>query len=193
MPLISCILIMFIKTELPVARHILFLSLIALSLVSISEVFLTFDNIKPLLYIGRLFFFASLFPWIELYISSFFIYRIPGWSMILAGIVYLVILILTMIFSGKNKFFLYLEITLAFITSAFLNFTAIVSMAFDFKLNYVLLAIGTTFLMLAILFYFKQNTKPFKLNKKLEIILRLLFLIAAQALISISGLLMIVQ
>jgi len=193
MPFVACMLIMLIKTKLPVSRHILFLSLIALSLVSISEVFLTFDNIKPLLFIGKLIFFISLLPWIELYISTFYIFKVAGWSIILAAIIYLVILIFTMILTGKNKFITYLELTLAVLAGSFLNFTAIISMSFDFRLNYILLTAGTSFLLISILFYFKQNTKPFKMNKKLEVILRLVFLITAQVLIAISGLLMIAQ
>ena len=66
-------------------------------------------------------------------------------------------------------------------------------MGYDLKLNYVLLVIGTTLLLLGVIFYIKQSTKAFKMNKNLEIILRLLFIISAQSLISVSGILMIAQ
>lgn len=193
LPFVSGIILMFLKEQLPEAGHILFLSILALGICCISEIFLTFENQKLLVFIGRVIFLISLFPWIELYFSTLYIYKVRTWMIITASLIYFAVLVATLILSGKNSFGIYLGTLIALAEASFLNFCAFISMGYDLKLNYVLLVIGTTLLLLGVIFYIKQSTKAFKMNKNLEIILRLLFIISAQSLISVSGILMIAQ
>lgn len=193
LPFVSGIILMFLKWQLPEARHIFFLSVLALGICCISEIFLTFENQKVLVFLGRIIFLFSLLPWIQLYFSTLYIYKLRSWMIITASVVYFAILLVTLILSGKNNFGVYLGIIIAIAEAAFLNFCAVISMGYDLKLNYILLMAGTTVLMLGVIFYIKQTTKAFKLNKNLESILRLVFIITAQSLITVSGMLMIAQ
>lgn len=192
MPFSAAIVILFLNQYLPLTRHIMFLSIIALSLCSLSQILFIFSNIKSLNLIGRLFFFLSLMPWIELYITTFHLYKIPTWIYIVCGTIYAILLILTLIFTGKNKFSVYLYITIAFTTAVLLNFSSIVSLINDFRLNYGLLTGGSLIILFAICAYGKQTTKPVKINKKLETILGITIITLAECLISTSGLLMVI-
>ena len=193
LPFVSGIILMFLKQQLPAAAHILFLSVLALGICCIGEIFLTFENQKILVIIGRLIFLLGLFPWIELYFSTFFIYKLRTWMIITASMIYFAILVTTLILSGKNNIGTYLGIIIAIAETAFFNFCSVISMGYDLRLNYILLMAGTTVLLMGVIFYIKQNTKAFKINKNLEIILRLLFITTAQSLIAVSGILMIAQ
>ena len=93
---------------------------------------------------------------------------------ITASLIYFAILVATLILSGKNNFGIYLGTLIALAEASFLNFCAFISMGYDLKLNYVLLVIGTTLLLPGIIFYIKQSTKAFKMNKNLEKYLKIL-------------------
>lgn len=181
----------FLYQLLPLTKHILFLSIVALAIETTSEILFIFENKKFFRYTGRFLFLLGLCPWIELYISTFYIYTVPQWGLILAGVIYGILLIALLIFCGKCKLGYYFWILIGFVMTGFLSFSAVISLCYKPVLNYILLTIGTVFLLISYVFYAKQTAKPFISNKKLETILRTTFITLAEVLITTSGIFMI--
>ena len=150
-----------------------------------------FEKNKFLRFIAHVFFLLSLGPWIELYLTTFFIYKTPQWCFILAYVIYGLLLLALLIFTGKNKLITYLITSIGFASTAFINFCAIISLYNNPILCNILLTSGTGILLITVAFYSKQTTKRFKINLKLESILRIILITLAETLITASGLFMI--
>lgn len=193
LPFANVIILIFLKQQLPEAEHILFLSVIAIGLITISEIFFSFENINICKIFGRFFFLASNFAWIELYITTFFIYRPLQWHNILAITIYSIILITTLILSGKNKFGIYLSIILGYLTTIVLNYSAVITLIFSKKSYSIYLTAGTFILMAVFIFYFLQKTRTKKISSNIEDILRISLITIAEGLITTSGIFMIMN
>lgn len=190
-PFASCIFITFLQTLLPNSEHILFLSVIALLFISLCELCFSFENISFFKYIGRFFFLLSCCSWIELFISTFYIYRVPQFINITAYILYFLLLVFIFIISGKNKFHTYLGILIGYFFVIFLNYSAVITLIFCIRDYAIFLMAGTTVLLISYIFYVKQFTKSFKISKKLEAIFRICLIVIAEALITTSTIFMI--
>lgn len=191
LPFSSCILLTFLQTLLPDSEHILFLSLISLILISLCELCFSFENISFFKYSGRLFFILGCCSWIELFISTFFIYKIPQFINITASVIYFLLLIFLFIISGKNKFHTYFGILFGYFFVIVLNYSAIITLLFCNRDYAIYLTAGTTLLLLSYIFYIKQYTKPLKISKNVEMIIRTCLIVIAEALITTSTIFMI--
>ena len=191
-PLSNCIIIQFLIKLLPDAEHILFLTTVALILISLCEICFSFENIAFFKYTGRFFFILSLGAWLELFISTFFIYRPAQWLNILAISIYSILLIITFIFSGKNKFHTYFGALIGYVIVIALHYSAIVSLIYGRRDYTILLTAGSSLLLLCYLFYVKQSTKPFtKLPERFSMLIRTILIATAEALITSSTIFMI--
>lgn len=178
----------------PDARHIFFLSSIALSLIIISEFCFIFEKLPFFNYTAKLFFIASSIFWIELYKSTFFIYTIPLWINITAGSIYFIFYIFHCICCLKKPLHFYLGVLIMLSPLVLLNYSALITLIFSRKLYSMLLFTGTLLLILSYSFYSIHNSinKTNKaINQKLFILVRVISLVIAEAMINYSGLLMI--
>ncbi len=188
----SCVIILLLlKDFFPDSKHIFFLTSIALGLISLCELCFSFENLKFFKYFGRFLFLLSNAVWIELFISTFYIYRPAQWMNIVFGCIYFVILVLLLIICGKNKIGTYLSILIGYASLILLNYSAIITWIFSKREYAAFLTAGTTILLLSFILYEKQKTKPWKINARIELIIRTLLVTCAQALITASTIFMI--
>lgn len=188
----SCVIILLhLKDFFPDSKHIFFLTTIALIFISLCELCFSFENLKFFRYFGRFLFLLSNAAWIELFISTFYIYRPAQWMNILFGSIYFVILVLLLIICGKNKIGTYFSILIGYASVILLNYSAIITWIFSKREYAAFLTAGTTILLLSFIFYEKQKTKPWKINDRIELIIRTLLITYAQALITASTIFMI--
>lgn len=191
-PLSNCIILQFLIKLLPEAEHILFLTAAALILITLCEICFSFENIAFFKYTGRFFFILSLGAWLELFISTFFIYRPAQWLNILAISIYSILLIVTFIFCGKNKLRVYFGTLIGYVIVIALHYSAIVSLIYGKRDYAIMLTVGASILLLCYLFYVKQSTKPFnKLPERFSMLIRTILITAAEALITASTIFMI--
>ena len=190
-PFSSGIVVQFLIKLLPEAEHVLFLTTAALIMISICELCFSFENITFFKYTGRLFFILSLGAWLELFISTFFIYRPAQWLNILATSIYSILLIFTFIISGKNKLHTYFGTLIGYVIVISLHYSAIVTLIYGKRDYSILLTIGASVLLLSYIFYIKQSTKPLKLPERFSMLIRTILIAGAEALITTSTILMI--
>ncbi len=190
-PFTCVIILLFLKQLFPDSRHIFFLTTIALTLISLCELCFSFESLKFFRYFGRFLFLLSNAAWIELFISTFYIYRPAQWMNILFAGIYFVILVLLLIICGKNKIGTYMSILIGYASVILLNYSAIITWIFSKREYAVFLTTGTTILLLSFILYEKQKTKPWKINERIELIIRTLLITCAEALITASTIFMI--
>jgi hypothetical protein len=111
-------------------------------------------------------------------------------NILFAGI-YFVILVLLLIICGKNKIGTYMSILIGYASVILLNYSAIITWIFSKREYAVFLTTGTTILLLSFILYEKQKTKPWKINERIELIIRTLLITCAEALITASTIFMI--
>lgn len=188
----SCgIILLFLKQLFPDSRHIFFLTTIALIFISLCELCFSFENLKFFRYFGRFLFLLSNAAWIELFISTFYIYRPAQWMNILFGSIYFVLLVLTLIICGKNKIGTYFTILTGYASVILLNYSAIITWIFSKREYAIFLTAGTTILLISFILYEKQKTNPWKINEKIELIIRTLLITCAEVMITTSTIFMI--
>ena len=85
LPLIGSFIILWLTKYLPDSYHLIIISIIAISLVTISTAFLAFEKITLLRILGRTASIANIVCWSILYRAIFRIHSVPFWLYILAG------------------------------------------------------------------------------------------------------------
>lgn len=181
--------LLFLYSNIPDSYHIIKISAIAFTLASITQILSSFvDNRKGKIAEGILFI-SSLFIWIELYKSVFYIFRVPNWINIIAGCTYLVIiLLLLLIFIKKQTFLFYLFAVLSLVLVSFLHYCAFVSLCYQPANFSIVKFIGITILMGYIVFGLLNNSI---INLKLKNMISFLSLFISFTLIALSNLMIL--
>ena len=186
-PLFGILNILLLSHSLPDSRHIMKLTISALSLVTISTIFITFEKIKSLRVLGRIIVLTSILCWISLYRTIFYIHKVPFWLTILMCIIYLAALIISIILAGKQEIVFYGLYALSFLISAYLHFCSLIFLCFEHTGSSFMLFAGTTIFMGLTGFHFINQAK---LKYKHAGAIRYSLLVASQILIACSNLLM---
>ncbi len=187
-PIFGALNILLLRNYLPDSLHLLKVSIIALSLITVSTIFIAFEKIKLLRVFGRIFVMAGMICWISLYQTIFYIHKVPLWLTILMSAVYLAVCIFTFIISGKQKLHIYGLFIIPFAISSYLNFCSLIFLCFEKRGYSIMLFAGTTLFLILTSFHFINQAK---LNNKHAGIIRYSLLLASQVLIACSNIFMI--
>ena len=188
MPVFGAFLVLLLKNYLPDSLHLIKVTIAALSLATVSTIFLSFDKYKFLRIFGRILILANVFCWITLYRSVFYIHSVPLWLIILMSCIYVAGTIAAIILSGKQELRFYILFTLSFALSAYLHFCSLIFLCYEKTGNSIMLFTGTTIFATLTAFHFINQAK---LKIKHAGIIRYSLLLASQVLIACSNLLMI--
>ena len=187
-PLFGTFIVLLLRNYLPDSLHLIKVTIAALSLATISTIFLSLERFKILRILGRILILANVFCWITLYKSIFFIHSVPLWLSILFTCIYLAGTITAIILSGKQEIRFYILFALSFALSSYLHFCSLIFLCYEKTGNSIMLFTGTTIFAALTAFHFINQAK---LNFKHAGIIRYSLLIASQILIACSNLLMI--
>ena len=188
MPVFGAFLVLLLKNYLPDSLHLIKVTIAALSLATVSTIFLSFDKYKFLRIFGRILILANVFCWITLYRSIFYIHSVPLWLIILMSCIYVAGTIAAIILSGKQELRFYILFALSFALSAYLHFCSLIFLCYEKTGNAIMLFAGTTIFAALTAFHFINQAK---LKIKHAGIIRYSLLVVSQVLIACSNLLMI--
>ena len=187
-PLFGAFTVLLLTNFLPDSLHLIKVTITALSLATISSIFLSLEKIKTLRIFGRILILANVFCWITLYRTVFFIHNVPLWLTLLMTFIYLAGTIATIILSGKQEIKFYLLFALSFALSAYLHFCSLIFLCYETSLNSILLFAGASIFAALTAFHFINQAK---LNFKHARVIRYSLLLASQVLIACSNVLLI--
>ena len=187
-PILGIFTVLLLRNYLPDSLHLIKVTIIALSLATVSTIFLSFERIKALRVFGRLFILANVVCWITLYRTVFFIHQVPLWLIILMVCIYLAGTITAIILSGKQEIKFYILFALSFALSSYLHFCSLIFLCFESTKSSILLFAGTSAFAALTAFHFINQAK---LKFKYAGIIRYSLLVTSQILIAISNILMI--
>ena len=187
-PLFGAINILFLRNYLPDSRHLIKITITALSLITISTVFIALEKKRILRVSGRVLVLAGAVTWISLYKTVFFIHKVPLWLTIIMLMIYLAGLIVSIILSGKQDPVFYVLFAFSFMVSAYLNFCSMIFLCFETSGSAVMLFAGTALFLGLTAFHFINQAK---LKIKHAGVIRYSLLVASQILIACSNILMI--
>ena len=188
MPVFGAFLVLLLKNYLPDSLHLIKVTIAALSLATVSTIFLSFDKYKFLRIFGRILILANVFCWITLYRSIFYIHSVPLWLIILMSCIYVAGTIAAIILSGKQELRFYILFTCSFALSSYQHFCSLIFLCYEKTGSSILLFAGTTIFAALTAFHFINQAK---LKIKHAGIIRYSLLLASQVLIACSNLLMI--
>ena len=187
-PVFGAFTVLLLRNYIPDSLHLIKVTIIALSLATISTIFLSLEKIKLLRIFGRILILTNVFCWITLYRTVFFIHKVPLWLTILMSCIYLAGTISAIILSGKQEIKFYILFAFSFALSAYLHFCSLIFLCFETRGNSILLFAGTTLFAGLTAFHFINQAK---FNFKHAGIIRYSLLLASQVLIACSNVLMI--
>ena len=188
MPVFGAFLVLLLKNYLPDSLHLIKVTIAALSLATVSTIFLSFDKYKFLRIFGRILILANVFCWITLYRSIFYIHSVPLWLIILMSCIYVAGTIAAIILSGKQELRFYILFASSFALSSYLHFCSLIFLCYEKTGSSILLFAGTTIFAALTAFHFINQAK---LKIKHAGIIRYSLLVTSQVLIACSNLLMI--
>ena len=187
-PVFGAFTVLLLRNYIPDSLHLIKVTIIALSLATISTIFLSLEKIKLLRIFGRILILANVFCWITLYRTVFFIHKVPLWLSILMFCIYLAGTIAAIILSGKQEIKFYILFAFSFALSAYLHFCSLIFLCFETRGNSILLFAGTTLFAGLTAFHFINQAK---FNFKHAGVIRYSLLLTSQVLIACSNVLMI--
>ena len=165
-PFIALLNLSLLYYYLPDSRHIILTTIIAMSLVTISQILFLFENNIHARIAGR----------------------IPVWFLTLALIIYAGIITWVLILSGKQKFYKDFIFIIGLLIASGMHYSTLAAFCMSPSLSSILLTLGTTLTLVFIIIYFLDFAKyHFKFRKPLLFFI----LIASQSLIMFSNLLLI--
>ena len=186
-PLFGAFTVLLLRAYLPDSLHLIIVTITALSLATISTIFLSLEKIKVLRIFGRILILASVFCWASLYRIVFFIHKVPLWLTILMSGIYLAGIIAAIILSGKQEIKFYILFALSIALSAYLHFCSLIFLCFETAGSSIMLFAGTSLFAGLTAFHFINQAK---LNIKHAGIIRYSLMLASQILIACSNILM---
>ena len=187
-PLFGALNVLLLRNYLPDSLHLIKITITALSLITISTIFISFESKKTLRILGRFFVLAGILCWISLYRTVFFLHKVPLWLIIIMAVIYLACVITAIILSGKQQSAYYVLFILSFAISAYLNFSSLIFLCFEFAGSSIMLFAGTTLFLALNSFHFINQAK---LKIKHAGVIRYSLLVASQILIACSNIILI--
>ncbi len=187
-PLFAILNILVLRKYLPDSLHLIKVTIMALSLVTISTVFIAFEKLRTLRIAGRVLVVSSLLCWISLYHTIFYIHKVSIWLIILMCALYLAGIVISIILAGKQEIKFSLLFALSFALSAYLHFCSLIFLCFETSGSSVMLFAGTSVFTALTAFHFINQAR---LKFKHAGVIRYCLLIASQILIACSNILMI--
>lgn len=188
LPLSAILIILCLTQSLPDSFHIIVITAVAFTLISISGIFLAFTEIKPLRITGRLTSVANLVCWSFFYKQIFKIHAVPAWLSFLCFAIYFGIIITSCVLSGRQALLFYVFFSVSYAAVAFLHFCSLIFLCYEKTGASIMLFTGTTLSAVLVAFHFINQTK---LNIKHIGVVRYVLLITSQLLIACSNILMI--
>lgn len=190
---LSCFpIIIGLNNYLPDSHHIKFLSTIAIILISVSEFFIYFNITKWMKITGEILYIFSLLGWIQLYKTTFYLFRISTSSIITEVVILSILLLILLIYIRKQDTLFYILKISEFAGLGLLNFSSIITMShISGKLYPVTFFIATVLFILEYIIFTIQTTRPVEINRKIERGVRTGLITFAQILMTLTGLLMI--
>ena len=186
-PVFAALNILLLRDYLPDSMHLIKVTIIALSLATVSTIFMALEKIKVLRILGRIFILANVFCWISLYRIVFYIHKVPLWLIILMTAIYIAGIVTAIILSGKQEVRFYILFALSFALSAYLHFCSLIFLCYEATGHAVMLFSGTTLFAGLTGFHFINQAK---LKIKHAGVIRYGLLVASQVLIACSNILM---
>ena len=188
LPLSATLITLWLTESLPDSFHIIVITIIAFTLISLSAIFLAFENIKTLRIAGRLASIANILCWCVLYEPIFRIHTVPAWLWIICSIIYIAAIITCCVLSGKQPLLFYFLFAAAFAVVAFLHFCTLMFLCYERTVASILLFAGASISVALIAFHFLNQAK---IKTKHAGKIRYSLLVASQILIACSNILMI--
>lgn len=187
-PVFGALNVLLLRNYLPDSLHLIKVSITALSLLTVSTIFISFESKKILRILGRLISLSSIICWIYLYKVIFYIHRVPLWLIISMSALYLACIIITIILSGKQNLQFYGLFALSFTLSSYLHFCSLIFLCYEKSSSSILLFSGATLYLILHAFHFINQAK---LQFKHAGVIRFCLISASQILIACSNLMMI--
>ncbi|MCQ2589172.1 MAG: hypothetical protein MJ179_01995 [Treponema sp.] len=190
-PLCCTPVILSLNNFLPDAYNLRTYIIVAISLISVSELFIYFRFRKELAIPGEILYTLSFLMWINIYKSTFYVFRTTKLSLIIEVVVLLIILLGLFIYLGKLPLYKYLVKIFQLAGLGYLNYCGLVTIINTNKNYGYTLFIGAFLMIVEFVIYSVETTKPVKVNKKIQRLIRTSIITVAEFLITITGLLMI--
>ena len=187
-PLFGALNILLLRDYLPDSLHLIKITIFALSLVTLSTIFISLEKIKALRVSGRILVLAGTFCWATLYRTIFFIHKVPLWLTILMSALYLAGMLCAIILSGKQKPLFYILFALSFTLSSYLHFCTLIFLCYERRVSSILLFAGASLFLALNAFHFINQAR---LKFKHAGVIRYSLMLASQLLIACSNVLMI--
>ena len=187
-PLFGTLTVLLLQNYLPDSLHLIKVTIAALSLATLSTIFLAVEKIKILRIFGRILILTNVLCWISLYKSIFVIYSVPLWLIILMSCIYLAGTVASLILSGKQEIKFYVLFASSFALSSYLHYCSLIFLCYEKNVSSILLFAGTTFFAALTAFHFINQAR---LKIKHAGIIRYSLLVVSQVLIACSNILMI--
>lgn len=188
LPLIGTTNIFLLLNYLPDSSHILIITFFAYITAIASQILFIFENKRKLVVLANFLYLISTLIWGNLYVSSFYIYRVSSLLIIMYAIFFVIVSCFTCILSGKQKIYYYAHSIAGIFCTCILSLFSFIFLFYGKKLSAILLFAGATVNIALVIFYILDNSRfNFKFRKPLYMLL----IVASQTLISYSNLLML--
>ena len=189
---LTCIpIILALNSYLPDSYRLRLLSILAITFISLSELFIYFNFTKGTNIAGELLYICSFLVWIRLYKTTYYVFNFTTTSTIIEGTILLALILSLFIYIGKQKLTTYLLRLFQFAGLGFLNYCGLLTISNVHRAYGYTLFIGSLFMLLEFFLFSVQTTKPVEINRKIEKLIRTLLMTSSEILITLTGLLMI--
>lgn len=190
-PCAGGIVIVLLQNYLPDANHIIRVTITALAFLFLAQIAAVFENFNISRIISYYLFLANIITWLDLYITTFYIYYVFYYVIAIAAACYTVYLLIMLIHCRKQKKSWFIGDLIFYIPAALINFCAIITLVHSRRSYSYLLTAGTGLLILLITMEAFKMAGVLKFSEKIQHIIKTALLSSSQILITVSGLLMI--
>lgn len=187
MPCIGLSAVLYLVNFFPDSVNIATFTALSFIFASISVILFNFEKKVPCRIFACLLFMLSQAIWLKFYFSTFFMYRIPAFAIILTAALFFAILIAIFIILGKKNPVFYFGSVAIFFETTSLLFCAIITLCFCKNLYSAILTAATTLTEILTVHYILQTAK---FNFKHSNFINLILYLIAQLMTAAAGILM---
>lgn len=188
----SCLPLIFsLNKYLPDSFHLRFLSLIALILIFICEILRFFDKHEKVVLAGEVFYILSLFIWMQLFKTTFYVFNISSVSLLIEAVILVVLFLTLIIYIGKQNVLNYPIRLFQIGQIGFINYCGLLTILNVSHLYGYAIFAGSLLLMAEYFFSSIRAIKPLKMSEKTERLIRRILISLSQVLLCLSSLLMV--
>ena len=189
LPLFGGLVISLLFTKLPDSIHIVQLTFTAFLFAEIAELFIIFSDTKKHQTIENICFLCSTIAWIQLYFSTYYIYAIHLWAIIVMTLITMIACGIYLAFAGHQQRFIMITNACCFLAIGFLTYTTFVNLIYSHKFYPLLLLLGCILLFTTLISQTLLRTEKSKFSDEGGKIMHVVFINAAQLLTAFSGIL----